>query len=174
MRICGNCGTSIEHKKKVARSCSVACNQAILLARRTAAKWEGVDPDRGCESCNTSMRDRRPHARYCSRVCKAAGSSVRRESDGRGRLKAGARRTKTRKKISPLEIGRLLNRQLGKCAYCPKDIRSRYHIDHIVPLSRGGVHSIGNIALACPSCNCSKKNQFLVEWRHKASDRGGR
>lgn len=40
-----------------------------------------------------------------------------------------------------------------------------YHIDHVVPISRGGANSIGNIVAACGSCNSSKNDRLLTEWR---------
>jgi 5-methylcytosine-specific restriction endonuclease McrA len=36
--------------------------------------------------------------------------------------------------------------------------------DHVIPLARGGEHSMENAALACWSCNTSKKNKLLSEW----------
>jgi hypothetical protein len=31
-----------------------------------------------------------------------------------------------------------------------------FHIEHIVPQSRGGISDMGNLALACPGCNLRK------------------
>lgn len=64
-------------KKSNALACSVACNHARLAARRTAEKWEGVDPQRTCENCAMSMLGKRPHARFCSRACKAAAAQAK-------------------------------------------------------------------------------------------------
>ena len=47
------------------------------------------------------------------------------------------------------------------CFYCGQDSK---HIDHLIPISRGGRHSIGNLVSACVECNLSKSNKFLVEW----------
>jgi 5-methylcytosine-specific restriction endonuclease McrA len=49
------------------------------------------------------------------------------------------------------------------CAYCGQ--RAKLTQDHVVPISRGGWHAIGNIVPACGSCNSSKGNRLLVEWR---------
>ena len=40
-------------------------------------------------------------------------------------------------------------------------------LDHILPLSRGGNHSAGNIMSLCKSCNSSKGNRLLAEWRYR-------
>jgi len=48
------------------------------------------------------------------------------------------------------------------CFYCGA---AAHQIDHIIPLSRGGNHSIGNLAPACTTCNTSKNNKTVMEWR---------
>lgn len=44
----------------------------------------------------------------------------------------------------------------GKCVFCGE---KGNHIDHILPLSRGGMHVWGNIRLLCKRCNYAKGNQ---------------
>jgi 5-methylcytosine-specific restriction endonuclease McrA len=39
-------------------------------------------------------------------------------------------------------------------------------IDHVIPLSRGGGHRIGNLIPLCMACNRSKKNKTLTEWKY--------
>lgn len=48
------------------------------------------------------------------------------------------------------------------CIYCGAPSK---HIDHIIPLSRGGDHSLGNLVGACQACNLSKKDKTIMEWR---------
>ncbi len=38
-------------------------------------------------------------------------------------------------------------------------------IDHIIPISRGGTHSIGNLQMLCGFCNSSKSNKVMIVWR---------
>ena len=59
---------------------------------------------------------------------------------------------------------KLVVRYRYRCAYCDK--KSKLTMDHIIPLSKGGRHSIGNILPACGKCNSSKGNKLLVEFRH--------
>jgi hypothetical protein len=49
--------------------------------------------------------------------------------------------------------------QKGRCAYCKKDIRVYYEIDHIEPIVRGGHNGRRNIQLTCMRCNRSKKDK---------------
>jgi 5-methylcytosine-specific restriction endonuclease McrA len=43
----------------------------------------------------------------------------------------------------------------GHCAYC-WELTEKLTQDHIVPLSRGGAHTLTNVVPACRSCNSSK------------------
>lgn len=59
----------------------------------------------------------------------------------------------------------LLESQQGQCAYCAVALEDDFHVDHVVPLSRGGGNGADNICLACPPCNFSKGNKlFGLEW----------
>jgi len=60
----------------------------------------------------------------------------------------------------------LLRLYASPCAYC--GIPSK-HIDHVIPISKGGSHSIGNLVGACAPCNLSKGSKLITEWK---KDRG--
>lgn len=49
------------------------------------------------------------------------------------------------------------------CVYCHET--KPLTMDHVIPLSRGGRHSIENIVPACLSCNSSKKDKMPDEFR---------
>lgn len=48
------------------------------------------------------------------------------------------------------------------CAYC--GATGDLHIEHVVPISKGGTHSIGNIVPACRRCNYSKTAHEVESW----------
>ena len=53
----------------------------------------------------------------------------------------------------------------GLCEYCHAAEQwqyVRFTVDHVVPLSKGGVDSLDNLALACFHCN-RRKSDYLVE-----------
>jgi len=55
--------------------------------------------------------------------------------------------------------------QKGVCHYCQGQVgREHLTMDHVVPLSRGGKSSKGNIVPACKTCNNKKKYLLPIEW----------
>jgi 5-methylcytosine-specific restriction endonuclease McrA len=42
------------------------------------------------------------------------------------------------------------------CHWCGKKCAKRFHVDHYVPLSKGGLHVIENLVIACVTCNLGK------------------
>ncbi len=55
-------------------------------------------------------------------------------------------------------------RQRGKCYYCKTKVGKKYHVDHIIPLARGGSNGPENIVIACSTCNLSKCDRLPREW----------
>ncbi|MEQ3644755.1 MAG: HNH endonuclease [Paracoccus sp. (in: a-proteobacteria)] len=49
------------------------------------------------------------------------------------------------------------------CRYCG-DEDGPFHLDHVLPLARGGDDEATNLTVACASCNCSKGQKTLEEW----------
>ena len=49
----------------------------------------------------------------------------------------------------------------GNCVYCG---RAANTMDHILPLSRGGTHTVDNVTPACKSCNSRKRTRTPTEW----------
>lgn len=60
-------------------------------------------------------------------------------------------------KLSRGLVARLLISQNYTCVLCPADLRvTKYHRDHIIPLSKGGRHEDANIQILCATCNLRK------------------
>ena len=85
----------------------------------------------------------------------------------RGKFNELSRRRDARKKgngvyqVTKKELAAMLERP---CFYCGG---SSGTIDHVIPIARGGVHAVGNLVPACKSCNSSKKDLTIMEWRKK-------
>lgn len=57
----------------------------------------------------------------------------------------------------------VLRRDGQVCTYCG-DTDGPHHIDHVVPLSRGGLSVLSNLVVACYACNASKRDKLVEEW----------
>lgn len=53
------------------------------------------------------------------------------------------------------------------CHYC-KSVApgTGMTMDHVIPLSAGGDHDLPNLVVCCLSCNSSKGDKLLAEWRN--------
>lgn len=52
-----------------------------------------------------------------------------------------------------------------KCVYCGKDVRKNCHVDHMIPLSKGGSNWPSNLVPSCPTCNNSKHAKTYKEYK---------
>ena len=64
--------------------------------------------------------------------------------------------------ISKKDIRKL---KYSSCFFC--GAKKELSLDHIIPLNRGGTHGIGNIHILCISCNASKQDKLMSEWRYR-------
>ena len=154
-RACSTCDGSMAGKRSDARFCSRSCKTKASDARR--------------------RMDGRAHARDRARYVKEAdhrrayAKQYLAENPERMRVIRRRRKGQIRGEVllfTERDWRRLVARYRGCCAYCHKP-SATLHREHVVPLSRGGRHSVGNILPACPRCNYSKHTKFLTEWRFR-------
>lgn len=71
------------------------------------------------------------------------------------------------------DIRRIYQEQKGRCKYCSIELLGTFHVDHQIPISRGGTNWPNNLACACPKCNTKKNaltaNEFLELLRREAN-----
>jgi 5-methylcytosine-specific restriction endonuclease McrA len=63
--------------------------------------------------------------------------------------------------ISKKELKKLYSAK--NCFYC-KEVSDEIQMDHVIPIKKGGRHSIGNLVPACRSCNQSKRDKTITQW----------
>jgi len=74
---------------------------------------------------------------------------------------------KERQKAKELRETQWWKRRLAKgvCGYCGRVCSAKeLTMDHIVPISRGGRSTKGNVVPACKACNTAKKHLLPMEW----------
>lgn len=50
------------------------------------------------------------------------------------------------------------------CFYCGSECSGTFHVDHFMPLARGGAHVLTNLRIACASCNLHKSSRDPRAW----------
>ncbi len=85
------------------------------------------------------------------------------------RYLVNARNWRARKKLADgahtsEAIDRMIQDQSGVCAYCESTLNGNNHVDHMIPLSRGGRNDWSNLAITCGDCNRSKGTMTAEEF----------
>ena len=162
-----NPGRRAEHIQKHAprakahRKIIYAENRDQILARNKA--WQEANP----EAYQAAIRAW--HKAHPTRI-----KAIHRkwELNNPGKIAANSRAMRAQRrniegKHTFDEVLALLEKQGGKCVYCRKSIRSKYHADHIVPLAKGGSNWISNIQLTCPTCNFRKNRTDPITYAQR-------
>lgn len=152
-----------------------------ICAYRRARAWKLKYPDRNRklnrESANRRADDNRPKTKarydairsdpvlwrkYLDRKKSArdiSGSEVRRSKKRRTWLMAGD--------VTRGQLVRLYVNSKRRCYYCNVIVSCIFKpyapngFDHIVPMARGGTHTILNMVVCCHSCNTAKGTRIL-------------
>ena len=111
-----------------------------------------------CAQCGTAFMPNRSSQIFCSRLCK------------RGKHRAASQRTRMLRHDAGAE--RIVRDEIGDrdgwvCGICrePLDRTLRWpesdsqSLDHVVPLSKGGLHRSGNVRIAHLGCNVKRGNR---------------
>lgn len=61
----------------------------------------------------------------------------------------------------------LKSTQNHQCCHCSCSLdfsaKGQVHLDHLIPLSKGGAHTISNVAWSCAHCNLTKSAKMVCE-----------
>jgi len=84
------------------------------------------------------------------------------------RIRSREKSLRRRTKLKGNGIFTIINKDLLKllsqpCCKCGNT--NNQTLDHIIPISRGGRHSVGNLQTLCLFCNVSKGTKTIMEWR---------
>ena len=153
-RTCETCEASIDHKRSDARFCDRACKTKASDARRIK---DGRSVERDQARYEREADHRRAYARQYLKDNPERMRAIRRKRKGQIRASHSL--------VLERDWRRLVHRYRGMCAYC--QARPWAHRDHVIPLKRGGSHSIGNLLPACAPCNLRKKIKLLAIWRYR-------
>ena len=152
---------SSEHYDRV-----LAYNREWRKANREKIYRYNENWKRNHRSAHLSSRRRR-YILHADARCQEA-RKWRRANPDKVRIQWKVRQSRLRSAIgnhTPQDIRDLYEEQEGRCAYCGITLHNEYHVDHTIPISRGGSNNPSDLALTCPFCNLSKKDKTVAEWQ---------
>jgi 5-methylcytosine-specific restriction endonuclease McrA len=127
--------------------------------QRRSSKWQ--KSEHGKAKCtawrNRHKKENPEYWRYKKRVDKSVRISREKDLD-----------PMTKETIMIVEQDNIGRYGELTCFLCEVPTGETYHMEHKIPLSRGGCNSIDNLDIACPPCNLSKGNKTVKEflrWR---------
>ena len=155
---CAGCGCDIEtNMRNSTQQRCAPCAKALVdfktmlrnaldKADRVAAMWAA--PPKVCPHCGTEFRNIKTNAVYCSEKCNSSAHGSKRAN---GRLPRGSGRRRD------IQRAYIIQRDKSTCYLCGEVCSpAEIHLDHVVPLSRGGSHDESNLRVSCAPCNLSK------------------
>lgn len=183
--ICKGCGRENE-RKRYARN-----KDAIRGQNAARVQAKGVPPVKTCRTCGLAYPDATDHFHKHNRSglhpdckrCRREQARERHAKEGeensqrcRDRYRANrerylarngknrAARSKAQGSHSAEDVRWRYAVQKGRCYWCKRVVGNDYHVDHVIPLSKGGSNGRENIVVACPPCNLSKKDKMPAEF----------
>ncbi|WP_437022661.1 HNH endonuclease [Streptomyces sp. enrichment culture] len=173
-RHCAECGQALpDDVPLIARYCSKSCKWKADAKRRS----EYVKSYQEAYRLANAERLRDWQANYRARNRAALSAKTKREyaknplpwKNARDRRRAQIRSASETRIVTSRDWQRMLLAYRHCCAYCGAS--GDMTMDHVVPVSRGGRHAIGNLVPACLPCNLAKNAMFLFEWKLKTRRR---
>ena len=134
----------IKNRESRLASCKIYYEKNKQSYIDRAAQWKKQNPDK-VKSCNRDYNKKYPE-KHKSR------------KQNRRALENGAQG-----RVYPQDIAEIKQAQKNRCAVCGINL-TKFHVDHIKPLSSGGSNMRENIQILCQHCNLSKGAKDPIEF----------
>lgn len=152
--------TDPEYAAKKAASSIRWRNENPEKQRAASASWRERNMDKVADS-NKKWREENDRSEYNLEWCRA-NRDKRAASHQKWR---GAQRGAEAELINKTTVWQ---EDLGICGICLKPADpDDWHLDHVIPLSRGGTHTYDNVQVSHPRCNTSKGNKLPCEMNER-------
>ena len=158
--------TALRRKLAEIEKASITCNRCQQKKPPAAFPPDG----RSCLQCKVEVLETLNQSLREQIVCRAGKQRVgvlRRQARGEY---AGKRLqhaiSQSDGTLSVEFLGRMFAAAEGKpCPYCGEYMDRRTKtMDHMVPLSKGGVHGTVNVIICCNRCNSAKRDRDFGDW----------
>jgi 5-methylcytosine-specific restriction endonuclease McrA len=170
LKFCKKCNIETDrYKDGTCKPCVRAKNNAWAVRNREACNAR-------CRQWNTENAEakRATNARYREKNKDLinARRKAKRVLDSSLEKNKSAKRRSALGVLPKNIISTLLEKQQSRCTCCGASLLPGYHLDHIIPISRGGTNTADNVQLLTPVCNLQKYNltfdEFLAKRRNKS------
>lgn len=158
LRVCRQCGSVYPLRAENFRPAPTCANlRWVCRPCENAAYARRRDENRARYLAN-ARRWRESHA---DQARAAARDSYHRRKEARSDELRIQWATKRAKRMSApgshtsRDIETQMRAQNERCYWCGRKLGA-HHVDHVIPLSRGGSDGPENLVISCPSCNMSK------------------
>ena len=137
-------------------------NEKAKIKQANIAQWLEYEAEHKCVVCNKTYIAHHPNAKYCSKTCQRKVTKIKRRYAGITidrdiSLFKLAERDHNQCQICGLFVDWTDRKEINGTVICGGMYPS---IDHIKPISRGGLHSWDNVQLAHRRCNTCKSNTW--------------
>lgn len=145
---------------------AITCSQACKRARRAAQQkaWKDENRARVSKAMRSLYDSKREELLAYQAQRRASMPDKIRVEKRHQKVERERRHRASKRLVTQRDLSRMLARANNCCTYCLEPL-FEMHWDHVVPLSRGGATSKGNLAPSCPQCNMSKGAKTVMEWR---------
>lgn len=149
---CRVCGSTTSSTGRFVRGMCHACYKRIVL--RGSNKIPRTKFSGPCNECGKTD----PSVGYSKRLCPTCYQRKERDQYRFSLFRFRAKQAGVESNLTDEQWKRVLIHFKYRCAYCGKDIFLEYTMDHVIPMSKGGPHTINNVVPCCLSCNSKKKD----------------
>lgn len=165
-KTCIECAKSHNKKQKVIHAEDIRerdrqryWSSADKYRAKTRA-WRAHNRQRALENCRKwreANRDKRIEYMKQWRLENPLASHVSNSKRRARLLEAGGSYTEQ-------DVIEILHLQKRRCAYCKTKLDGKFHVDHVIPISKGGSNGRNNLQICCPTCNLRKHAKDPTEF----------
>lgn len=119
--------------------------------RAASSKWRKANPKKVCNYTKKWQKLNPNKCRDYNKNWKKLNPDKNRDKQARRRAaKLGVKSEKVQRSL-------IYERDKGICHICSQKTNpNNWHLDHVIPLSKGGKHNYKNVAVSHPQCNLQK------------------
>ena len=149
-----------DHKETIGKSNREWAAENRERSVQYCAKYRATHPEQIRQAtADYYARNKEAKRAASTQYAKDHPDRVRAWHSTRSALVSGADGTHT-----AADIAAQRTRQKGLCFWCGEKVSRRYHVDHVIPLARGGSNNPENLVISCASCNSRKKSHHPMDF----------